>query len=522
VCRLFRVDGLKNRADNCAATAADQDYTAKEILDHAKIEMGEPPEQAAEVGGNEVALAVLAATLTTDVVFFPVVFLYGVSKFLFTALALGVVISLSASFFVARTVVPLFCTRFVRVEHHPAEGEHRRPSLWERFNEGFNRTFGYLLNGYERSVRWALRWPLLTTLVLFGAFVLSLALYPTLGLAFFPRTDAGQFTINLKAPTGTRIEVTEQYVGKVEDLIKQVVSPHDFHMVVSNIGIVPDFSALYTSNAGMYTATVQVALTDSHKVSSFDYMDRVRKRIARDYPELRTFFSSGSLVDSVLNMGMPAPIDVQVSGMDLGDVNRITRQLADQIRPMPGVEEAYTPQDVNYPAVRLDVDRVHASELGLDSENVVNNVITALNSNLMIAPNYWVDRKTGNDYFLTVQYYETGQAAVHSFLDLKNIPLRGLNLKNPTTLDTVVKLTQLDTPTEVDHYQIQRVMDVYVTPTGEDLGHVAGRIDKLLKDTKLPEDVRINVRGMGCGRNPDGCTRCPKRHFPKQRMADRQ
>ena len=461
------------------------------------MEMGAPPEQAAEVGGNEVALAVLAATLTTDVVFFPVVFLYGVSKFLFTALALGVVISLSASFFVARTVVPLFCARFVRVEHHhAAEGEHLRPAFWERFNNGFNRSFGHLLDAYERALRRVLRWPLATALVLFGAFVLSLALYPTLGLAFFPRTDAGQFTISLKAPTGTRIEVTEQYVAKVEDLIKQVVSPHDFHMVVSNIGIVPDFSALYTSNAGMYTATVQVALNDSHQVSSFDYMDRVRKRIARDYPQLRTFFYSGSLQDSVLNQGMPAPIDVQVSGMNLSEVNRITRQLADQIRPMPGVAEAYTPQDVNYPAVRLDVDRVHASELGLDTENVVNNVITAINSNLMIAPNYWVDRKTGNDYFLTVQYYETGHPAVHSFLDLKNIPLRGLNLKNPTTLDTVVKLTQLDTPTEIDHYQIQRVMDVYVTPAGEDLGRVAKRVDGLLKDTRLPEGVRINVRGM--------------------------
>jgi hydrophobic/amphiphilic exporter-1 (mainly G- bacteria), HAE1 family len=458
------------------------------------LELGAPPEQAAEVGGNEVALAVLAATLTTDVVFFPVVFLYGVSKFLFTALALGVVISLSASFFVARTVVPLFCARYVRIEHRAVD-EHHRPSFWARFNAGFNRGFGHLLNVYEHSVRWALRWPVLTTVVLFGTFILSLGLYPLLGLAYFPRTDAGQFTINLKAPTGTRIEVTEQYVAKVEDLIKHVVSPHDFHMVVSNIGIVPDFSSLYTSNAGMYTATIQVALNDSHQISSFAYIDRVRKRIASDFPELRTFFSSGSLVDSVLNMGMPAPIDVQVSGPDLNDVDKVTRDLADRIRPMPGVEEAYTPQDMNYPAVRLDVDRVHASELGLDAENIVHNVITALNSNLMIAPNYWVDHKTGNDYFLTVQYYEDGRPAVHSFLDLKNIPLRGPNIKQPTTLDTVVNLAKLDTPTEVDHYQIQRVMDVYVSPEGEDLGRVAGRIDKLLKETKLPEAVRVNVRG---------------------------
>ena len=232
------------------------------------------------------------------------------------------------------------------------------------------------------------------------AFVASLAIYPLLGVAFFPRTDAGQFTINVKVPTGTRIEVTEQYIAKVEDLIRKIVQPADFHMVVSNIGIVPDFSALYTTNAGSYTATIQVALQPSHKISSFEYMDRVRRQIATDYPDLRTFFSSGSMVDSILNMGMPAPIDLQVSGADLDQANQSARELAARIRELPGVGEAYIPQDMNYPAVRLDVDRVHAAELGLDPENIVHNVITALDSNTMIAPNYWVDHKTGNDYFL--------------------------------------------------------------------------------------------------------------------------
>jgi multidrug efflux pump subunit AcrB len=477
-------------------------------------EEGEQPERAAENGGSEVSLAVLAATLTTVVVFFPVTLLYGVSKFLFTALALAVVISLFASYFVAMTVIPLFCARYLKVSHGPAgetqraqedhvqpggepsrQQEQERPSLWQRFNTAFNRGFTGLLDRYERTVRRAMRRPMLTVGILLGVFVVSLAIYPLLGVAFFPRTDAGQFTLNLKAPTGTRIEVTEQYVAKVEDLIKKVIQPRDFHMVVSNIGIVPDFSALYTTNSGMYTATIQVALNPSHKVSSFTYMDQVRREIARQYPDLRTFLSSGSLVDSILNMGMPSPIDVQVSSTDLAQVDKIARNFADRIRVIPGVSEAYIPQDVNYPAVRLDVDRIHAAELGLDPENIVHNVITALNSDLMIAPNYWVDRKTGNDYFLTVQYYEGGRSAIHSFLDLKNIPLRAPNLKEPTTLDTVVNLTRLATPTEVDHYQIQREMDVYVNPAGESLGNVASRIDKLIKDTKLPGEVHVDVRG---------------------------
>jgi len=462
------------------------------------MEEGAAPETAAEEGGAEVSLAVLAATLTTCVVFFPVTFLYGVSKFLFTALALAVIISLFASYFVAMTVIPLFCARYLRGVHRTEAGSEApgKTSIGMRFNAAFNRAFKGLLDFYERTVRRALKRPGLTLAVLLLVFVASLALYPTLGVAFFPRTDAGQFTINLKVPTGTRIEVTDQYVAKVEDLIRKVVPPADFGMVVSNIGIVPDFSALYTSNAGSYTATIQVALQPSHKTSSFEYMDRVRRQIASDYPDLRTFFSSGSMVDSILNMGMPSPIDLQVRGPDLDQANDAAKLLAARIRELPGVSEAYIPQDLNYPAVRLDVDRVHAAELGLDPENIVHNVITALNSNTMIAPNYWVDRKTGNDYFLTVQYYENGRPAIHDFIDLRNIPLRAPNLKNPTTLDTVVKVKKLATPTEVDHYQIQRIIDIYVSPAGEDLGKVGARIDKLLSATKLPADVHVDIRGL--------------------------
>ncbi len=156
-------------------------------------------------------------------------------------------------------------------------------------------------------MRRAIRRPGLTVALLLGLFVLSLGIFPFLGVAFFPQTDAGQFTINLKVPTGTRIEVTEQYVERVEDLIRKVVHPADMHMVVSTVGLDPGFSSLYTTNAGSYTATIQTALKPAHAISSFRYMDEVRRRIAAEYPDLRTFFSSGSMVDSVLNMGCWRP-----------------------------------------------------------------------------------------------------------------------------------------------------------------------------------------------------------------------
>jgi len=477
------------------------------------LEMGAEPEAAAEIGGSEVSLAVLAATLTTVVVFFPVTFLYGVSKFLFTALALAVVISLFASYLVAMTVIPLFCSRFLKAVPHAAEhGEKHAEyeieptvaanSSWsDRFNAGFNRMFNRMLDFYEYWVRRAVQRPGLTVAGLSGVFLASVAIYPLLGLAFFPQTDAGQFTMNVKAPTGARLEVTEQYVAKIEDLIRHNVDSNDLKMIVSNLGVVPDFSALYTNNAGPYTATIQVALQDDHRKSSFWYMDRVQKEMAHQYPDVRTFFSSGSMVDAVLNMGMPAPIDVQVSSPNLHQIYAVAQDLATQIRSLPGVGEVYIPQDLNYPALRMDVDRVHAAELGLTQKDVVDNVITALNSNSMIAPNYWVDRKSGNDYYLTVQYFEKGRPAIHNFTDLTNIPIHAPNLKQPTTLDTVVKLESVQTPTEVDHYQIQRVTDVYVTPATEDLGKVSQEVARLIPNLKVPPNVRVNIRGMVQGMN---------------------
>ncbi len=465
------------------------------------LEMGSERTIAAMEGGAEVSLAVLAATLVDVVDFFPVVFLYGVSKFLFSALALAFSLALLASFVVAMTVIPLFCSRFLKAvpggHAHGEAGEGSEVHSWgSRFNAWFNRRFNALLDFYERWVRRALKRPALTLALLLGIFVASLGIYPFLGLAFFPRTDAGQFTVNVKVPTGTRIEVTNDYVAKIEDLIRHVVAPNDLHMVLSNIGVVNDISSLYTTNAGMYTATIQVALNPGHEVGSFDYMDRVKAAMAATFPDVRTFFQSGSMQDAILNQGQPAPIDVQVNTRDLGLTYSTAQDLAERIRKLPGVGQIYIPQDMNYPSIRMDIDRVHAGELGLSQKDVVDNVITALNSNLMIAPNYWVDYKTGNDYFLSVQYAEHGKPAIHNLVDLKQIPLRAPNMKSPTTLDSVVKLVNLQSPTEVDHYQIQRVVDVYVTPSGEDLGKLRTGILRTIQEANLPSNIRVTLRGM--------------------------
>ncbi len=456
------------------------------------LELGETPEVAAEKGGQEVALPVLSATLTTAVVFFPVTFLYGVSRFLFSALALAVVLSLAASYVVAMTVVPLFCARFIR---RPAQqlGAAAARSPFVRFQAGFNARFERFLSGYDRLASLALQRPA-RLLIIFGAlFLASLALFPLLGLSFFPRTDAGQFVINVKAPSGTRLEVTSAEVAKVEALIREEVPPADLDMVVSNIGTTPGFSSIYTSNAGPHMATVQVSLKEGHRTGSYEYMSRVKARLAREMPELVTYFQSGGLVDAVLNLGLPAPIDVQVDGTDLEKSDEVAVDLTRRIRGIRGVADVYTPQDLDYPALKLDVDRTRAGQLGLSEKEVVDNVVTALASNQMIAPSYWVDPRSGNDYFLTVQYPET---QVQSLADFRAIPLRASGHPEPARLDAVSRITRISAPTEVDHYQLRRVLDLYVRPSGEDLGRIATGIEGILSDTKLPEGVRVTLRGM--------------------------
>jgi multidrug efflux pump subunit AcrB len=465
------------------------------------LELGESPVVAAERGGHEVALPVLAATLTLVVVMFPVTLLYGVSKFLFSALGLALVLSLFASYFVAMTVVPLFCANLIKghqghaVDESAAEsgsGHGGRLGWGARFNGWFNRKFTRMLDGYEGVLNLALLRPLATVLGISGIFVLSLGLYPLIGKSYFPRTDPGQFVINVKAPSGTRLELTDEIVGQVEDIVRELVPKRDLKIIVSNIGITPGFSSILTPNSAPHTAFVQVGLNDGHQLDSFAYMDRVRDRLRHDLPQVSAYFQTGGLVDAILNQGVPAPLDIQVSGMDMKGAHAIATKIAQQARGLPGVSDVLVPQDVDYPALKIDIDRERASELGLTAKELVDSLITALTSDGMIAPSYWIDPKTGNNYLLTVQYTEN---LVKNLADLGSMPLRASHLKQPTRLDSVVHISHILAPTEVDHYQIRRTVDVYVAPRGEDLSKVYAGVQKIIDQTHLPENMTVIVRG---------------------------
>ena len=314
-----------------------------------------------------------------------------------------------------------------------------------------------------------------------------------MGFAYFPRTDPGQFVINVKANPGTRVELTEQEVAKVEGIVRGIVPESDLRLIVSNIGSTPDLSAIYTSNSASHTAYIQVSLKDGHKIGSYEYMDRVRAAVHRNAPELTTYFQSGGLVDAVLNQGLPAPIDIQVSGSDLESAYDVAKRIREKVAQIPGVADVFIPQDIHAPALKLDINRYHASEMGLSEHEVVNNVITALTSNGMIAPSYWVDPKSGNLYMLSVQYPEN---TVNTLEDLKNIPVRSTLQERTAALDTISDISEIQKPTEVDHYQLRRVIDVYVAPHGEELGRVAKEVDAICAGISKPSNISIHVRGI--------------------------
>jgi multidrug efflux pump subunit AcrB len=484
------------------------------------MEMGESPAVAAEKGGTEVSMAVLAATFTTSIVFFPVTFFNGISKYIFTPLALGVVLSIFASYFFAMTVVPLYCAKFIRLNHEDKGSKTLRRGFFASFERKFNDKYEAMLNWYESLAKRAMRRPGLTAAVILGGVLLVLAgTLPFLGRAYFPRTDPGQFVINVRMPSGTRLEVSNSYIAKVENVIRSVVRPKDLDMIVSNIGVYPDLSAIYTTNASMDTAFVQTSLKQEHSIGSYEYMRRVQERLSREMPELSTYFQAGGLVDGVINQGLPAPIDVQVSSMDINGAYTLAKELSEKIKAMPNVSGVYIPQDLDYPGIALNIDREKASLIGLSAKDVVQNVITAMTSDGMVAPSYWIDPKTGNNYMVTVQYANSILNNM-SMEDFENIPLRGVqpagytpmqqaheasdnarelwngdHTAGYTPLSSVADMKLINTPTEVDHYQIRRVIDIYVSTKTEALQGVGNDINKLLASTETDKNTVLTLRG---------------------------
>ncbi len=476
---------------------------------HRHVDLGSTPEVAALRAAEEVRMPILVATLVTVVVFAPVIFLTGVGKFLFTPLALSVTFAMIASYVVALSVVPVYCARFLK----PTAKEHR-PGWFRLFERGFER-FG---NAYGRSLGWSLKHPLVvgTVVLLVGAG--SALLVPHIGTELFPRVDVGQFAIQMRAPSGTRIEITENHVSEVEETIREVIAPSDLQMVISNTGVLYDWPAGYTPNAGPMDSELMIQLAEDHKVTSFEYVTRLREVFREKYPFLDFHFKTGGMMTSALNFGLPSPINIQVEGNSLEVGQEIAREIQRIVESVLGTTDVRIKQKLDYPQLTLDVDRNKSAMLGLNTEEIVKNIVTSLNSSVNFDPAFWIDETNGNHYFVGAQYREEDITSLDTLLD---IPITGARQSQtaaamdrlfraapkaaaaarpsrkgqPVKLRNIASIKRDTAPTEINHVNITRVTDVFSNVEGRDIGSVAAEIEKKLEGKTWPEGYFVRMRG---------------------------
>jgi len=473
---------------------------------HRNRHMGKPLTVAILDGARQIAVPALAATLTICVVFFPVVLLEGPARFLFTPLALGVVISMLASYLLSRTLVPTLARLLLEKEdlHHEGAGFSARFNRWrdrgfERFREAYGRVLTAVL-AHRPMVLGA------AGLVL----ACTAALPFVVGLDFFPVVDAGQMRLHYRAPIGTRIEETERLVARLEQRIREIVPPDELQTINSMIGVPISYNLAFvqTDNIGSQDADVLIALKPKHRPTD-EYMDRIRRELPDEFPGSNLYFQPADIVSQVLNFGLPAPIDVQIEGPDVEQSFGVARELAGRMRHIPGATDVRIPQVLAHPALALDVDRARAAQIGITQRDVANNLLVSLSSSTLVAPSFWINPKNNVNYFVVVQ---TPLRQVDSVPSLLGMPLgRNVQLVSssvPTTpgdqpvggasyLGAVARLRPASGLSMINHVSVQRVVDVQASASGRDLGAVTRDIQKAIKSLPpLPKATRIHIRGQ--------------------------
>jgi CzcA family heavy metal efflux pump len=458
------------------------------------LKKGHPPLKAAQEAAEEVAMPVVVSTITTIVVFFPVVFLTGLGRFLFSPLALSVAFAMIASYLLAMTLIPAFSARFLKHEEREPQGEAESHS--GKFAVIAKKLEG-LRDIYESWLRKALARCKTVLFAAGAAFIIAVALYPFLGKELFPPIDAGQFTILIRTASGTRIELSEALASDVESAVREVIPKSELNSIVTNTGVLYDWPAAYTPNAGPMDSFLSVQLSENHRTSAQDYVRRLRQLLPGKFPNVSFSYDTGGLLSAALNNGLRSPIDIQVIGNSLEVAHNVAQEVEKAVHQVPGTVDVRIQQKLDYPSFNINVDRVKAAYLGLKQEDVVKNIVTALNSSVSFLPGFWIDEKNGNHYFLGAQYPE---ALINDESTLENIPLtnpdsRCDSARQPALLRNVASITRGTTPLEIEHRSIQRVTDIYANVDGKDIGSVARDIQKRLDAIQVPAGYRIVMRG---------------------------
>jgi multidrug efflux pump subunit AcrB len=397
---------------------------------HRNLAMKKPLRQAILDSASQIATPAIVSTLAICIVFVPVVFLTGPAAYLFTPLALAVVFAMLASYFLSRTLVPTMMLYMLPAEARGEHGEHAHPrlTLWSvlrhpfQLHEAFNRGFERMRLAYHGILDWALDHRFLTVSLLLGFALGSLALFPVIGQDFFPTVDAGQFRLHVRAPSGTRIEETERIFGQVENVIREVVPESELDLILDNIGLTQSFTIMaYVDNGTVSDGDgeILVSLKPNHGPTA-DYVARLRDELPRRFPGCTFYFEPADITSQILDFGLPAPIDVQVVGVNRAANLAVAQKLRREIAKVHGIADVHLHQMTDMPDLRLNVDRIMASQLGLTQQDVSGSVLVSLSSTSQVSPNFWVNPVNRVNYRVAVQ---TPDYAINSVDTLMNTPI---------------------------------------------------------------------------------------------------
>ncbi|MCC8394667.1 efflux RND transporter permease subunit [Paraburkholderia sp. MMS20-SJTR3] len=446
-------------------------------------------------GAGEIAVPALVSTLCICIVFVPMFFLTGVARYLFVPLAEAVVFAMLASYILSRTLVPTLAMLLMGHAHTPKEGAkpNRFMRLYHRFDAGFERMrAGYIMILSSLLVRRKLFGSL------FLAFcVLSMGLAFALGEDFFPNVDAGDIRLHMRAPTGTRIEETARLADEVEQVIREVVPPKDLGTILDNLGLPYSGINLSYSNSGTMgtlDGEIQIALNEGHQPSQV-YMDKLRTILPQRFPGVEFFFQPADIVTQILNFGLPAAVDVQISGANQQGNFDVARKLLKEVRLIPGTVDTHIQQKLDEPVLDLHMDRTRLQQLRLSANDVAQNVLVSLSGSSQTSPGFWINNRNGVEYRVQVQ---TPQYQVASIDDLLRTPVSGSSSGPSQLLGNLVRIAPKSQFAQVSHYNIRPVIDLYVSVEKRDLGSVAREVDKLVEQVRaaLPRGSTITVRGQ--------------------------
>ncbi|HTC83530.1 MAG TPA: efflux RND transporter permease subunit [Rhizomicrobium sp.] len=450
-------------------------------------------------GSAEVIQPLTVATLAICIVFFPVMLLEGPARFLFIPLAITVVLAMIASYLLSFSVVPAF-SRYLLTDHVHQEGEGK--GLFGFFERGFIR----LREAYGRGLKVALDQRIFILTCAGLVLLLSGGLFTVIGTDFFPTADVGIIKLHYRAPPGTRIEQTEKLVLDVERHIREIIPPAELHTINDMIGlpIYYNLALVPTDNVSGMDAEILIQLAEGHR-PSVDFMREMRRQLPSTFPGSTFYFQTADIVSQVLNFGLAAPIDVQIQGADINKSYDIGKTLLASMEKVPGVADAHIQQVMIYPGLKINVDRQRAIEVGLSQRDVSNNMLTGLSSSAGVSPSFWLSPVNGVNYFVAVQM---PLPQVSTVSQLMNMPMAGaLAPANPLSaapgaptlrLSDIASVAPYTDMESINHYTVQRVIDVDANIDGRDLGGVAADIQKAIAKIKpsLPATTAITIRGQ--------------------------